>query len=176
MDGIVGINTWKSLGLIYREQKDIDAGVKIINGGLKQYFDVSIPITNAVNSSKSEFASHKGDINWFIGQVKNQGKWNVKRNAQVWSSTLGISTNSYNKSLIFYGRPVVIDDIGNITYGYLGKAAGFSGNILKSGSMAYHIVNHGMSGFENEFSDERYVQLGVDWYNGKDIQVRIGAK
>ena len=63
--------------------------------------------------------------------MKNQGNWNVKRNAKVWSDTLGISANSYNKTVFFYGRPVVIDDIGNITYGYLGRAARFSRRSLK---------------------------------------------
>ena len=77
--------------------------------------------------------------------------------------------------MIFYGRSVVIDDIGNITYGYLGKAAGFSATVLKGGSMGYHILNHGLTDFGNEFSDEAFVQLGVDWYNGKDIQVRFSA-
>lgn len=173
--GVVGAQTWSSMGLIYRTQQDIDAGVEIINGGVKQYFDISVPVTTAVLNSKSDFENHKLDIDWFIGQVKNQGRWNVKRNAQVWSDTLGISTNSYNKTVFFYGRPVVIDDIGNITYGYLGKAAGFPSAVLKGGSMGYHILNHGMTEFKNEFLDEGYIQLGVDWYEGKEIQVRFDA-
>ncbi len=173
--GVVGVQTWSSMGLIYRTQADIDAGVKIVNGGLKQYFDISKPVTSAVESAKSEFANHYLDIDWFIKKVKNAGEWNVKRDANVWAKTLGISKNSYNTTMIFYGRPVVIDDIGNITYGYLGKAAGFSATVLKGGSMGYHILNHGLTDFGNEFSDEAFVQLGVDWYNGKDIQVRFSA-
>ena len=70
---------------------------------------------------------------------------------------------------------MVIDDIGNITYGYLGKAAGFPAVILKGGSMGYHILNHGLTDFDNEFFDEAFVQLGIDWYNGKDIQLRFSA-
>ena len=127
--GVVGAQTWSSLGLIYRTRQDIDAGVQIITVGLKQYFDISMPVATAVQNAKKDFENHKLDVDWFIGQVKNQGRWNVKRNAQVWSDTLGISTNSYNKNMFFYGRPVVIDDIGNISYGYLGKAAGFSGAV-----------------------------------------------
>ena len=174
--GVVGVQTWSSLGLIYRTQEDINAGVQIINGGLKQYFDISSPVTSAVVNSTADFENHKLDSDWFIKQVKNQGPWNVKRNAEIWSKTLGISQNTYNKTVFFYGRPVVIDDIGNITYGYLGKAAGFSSTALKSGSFLYHIANHGLSDFKNEFLDERYVQLGVDWYTGKNIQVRFGVQ
>ena len=176
VDGIVGINTWDSLGLIYRNEKDIEAGVKIVNVGVTQYFDISIPVTNAVSNSKQNFENHKMDITWFIEQVKNNGKWNLKKNEKVWSSTLAISTNSYGQPLIFYGRPVVIDDIGNITYGYLGRAAGFPEIVLKGGSLGYHIKNHGISGMDNEFADEAYVQLGIDWYDGKNIQVRFGSQ
>ena len=174
-DGIVGVKTWSSMGLIYRTKQDVDAGVEIVTVGLKQYFDISKPVTSAVEAAKSEFANHYLDVDWFIKKVKNAGEWNVKRDTGVWAKTFGISENSYNTTMIFYGRPVVIDDIGNITYGYLGKAAGFSATVLKSASMGYHILNHGLNDFGNEFSDEAFVQLGVDWYNGKDIQVRFGA-
>lgn len=163
------------MGLIYRTQDDIDAGVKIVNGGLRQYFDISKPVTSAVEAAKSEFENHYLDADWFKKKVKNDGKWNVKQNADVWAKTLGISKNSYNTTMIFYGRPVVIDDVGNITYGYLGQAAGFSATVLKGCSMGYHIFNHGLTDFDNEFSDETFVQLGVDWYNGKNIQVRFSA-
>lgn len=173
--GIVGKQTWESMGLIFRTQADTSAGVEIVTIGLKQYFDISKPVTSAVEASKSEFAKHHLDINWFIKKVKNAGEWNVKRDAAVWAKTLGISENSYNTTMIFYGRHVVIDDIGNITYGYLGKAAGFPAVILKGGSMGYHILNHGLTDFDNEFFDEAFVQLGIDWYNGKDIQLRFGA-
>ena len=38
------------------------------------------------------------------------------------------------------------------------------------------ILNHGLTGFGNELSDEAFVQLGIDWYNGKDIQLRFSAQ
>lgn len=69
----------------------------------------------------------------------------------------------------------IIVGIFNITYGYLGKAAGFPSAVLKGGSMGYHILNHGMTEFKNEFLDEGYIQLGVDWYEGKEIQARFDA-
>lgn len=34
----------------------------------------------------------------------------------------------------------------------------------------------GRKDFENEFADEYYVQLGFNWYNGTNIQVRYGAQ
>ena len=168
--GVVGVKTWSSLGLIYRTQADIDAGVKIVTIGTKQYFDISKPVTTAVENAKAEFSNHYLNFDWFINQVKNDGDWNVKRDSKVWSQTLGLPIISYNTTMIFYGRLVVIDDIGNITYGYLGRAAGITDDALKAGSFLYHILNHGFSNFENELSDEAYVQLGANWYDGHNIE------
>lgn len=171
--GVVGLQTWKSLGLIYREKKDIEAGVKIVTMNFKQYFDISKPVNDAVYRAKSEFEQHEGDLVWFRAIVGDNGKWNVKRTAEVWADTLGISTNSYNQPLLFYGRPVVIDEIGNITYGYLGKAAGIYDTVLMAGSMGNHIKNHFVYNMNNEMHDEALIQLGINWYNGIDIQARL---
>ena len=43
------------------------------------------------------------------------------------------------------------------------------------GSALNHIKNHGFGDFDNEHQDEKYIQLGIDWYNGVDIQVRFIA-
>ncbi len=174
VDGKTGIQTWKSLGLIYLTNQDEDAGVSIVTLGLKQYFDITKPITKAVSNAVNEFSKNGKDVRWFIRTVKNTGKWNVKRNSSVWSKTLGISENTYDKPLYFYGRTVVIDDIGNITYGYLGAASGYSKEVLCTGSFGYHVINHLWYDIDNEMADERFIKLGVDWYNGKNIQVRFG--
>ena len=125
-EGVVGLTTWQSLGLIYRSQQDINNGVTVVNVGAKQYFDVSKAVEKAVKSDEALFKAHSRDLIWFRSIVGDQGKWNVKRNSAIWSSTLGISAQSYGTTMIFFGRVIVIDDIGNITYGYLGKAADIS--------------------------------------------------
>ena len=172
--GVVGLTTWKHLGLMYREQTDIDAGVQIMTIGAKQYFDISEAVNIAVIRATGEFQNHSGDFEWFRDTVGDYGKWNIKRNAEVWSSTLGISKNSYYYEKMFYGRPVVIDDIGNITYGYLGKAANFSERTLNAGSALNHFKNHGFGDWNNERSDQACIALGVLWYEGYDIQLRYG--
>ncbi len=173
-EGVVGLTTWDSLGLIHRTQADIDAGVTIVNFGAKQMFDISNAVANAVQKDEAEFAQHSGDMEWFINTVKNEGRWNIKKDAKTWSTTLGISQNSYDQEMLFYGRIVCIDDIGNVAYGYLGSAAGISANTLKMGSMGYHILNHSFTKFDNEKEDQGFIQLGVSWYSGNDIQVRFG--
>ena len=173
--GLVGLTTWDHLGLIYRDQQDIDAGVQIRTYGGYQYFDISEAVNLAVIRATGSFQQHKQDVRWFISEVKNEGKWNIKRNADIWSQTLGISARSYYYPLMFYGRNVVVDDIGNITYGYLGTAAGFFEITLKVGSEGYHFFNHGIRGgiksWDNESADQAYVKLGVMWYQGYNINV-----
>ena len=169
--GVVGLTTWQSLGLIYRDQQDIDAGVTIKTIGARQYFDISEAVNIAVIRATGEFQDHEYDFIWFIEKVKNEGEWNIKRNATVWSDTLGISERSYYYPLMFYGRNVVVDDVGNITYGYLGAAAGFAEWMLDAGSGGYHILNHGVMEWDNELADQEKVQLGVLWYQGNDIHV-----
>ena len=166
----------KPQGEAVLDEKDSNAGVRIVVIGNKRYFDISKPVSDAVRSSKSEFKQHSGDLEWFAAMVGDRGKWNVKQSAKIWSSTLGVSEDSYGAALLFYGRVVTIDDIGNITYGYLGKAANISDTMLMVGSMGNHIKNHMFSDFDNEFRDEAYIQLGIDWYNGVNIQVRIDGQ
>lgn len=75
--------------------------------------------------------------------------------------------------MLFFGRVVIIDYIGNITYGYLGKAANILYWLLIGGSALNHVKNHGFSDFDNERQDEGYIKLVIDWYNGADIHVRF---
>lgn len=159
------------MGLIYREQEDINAGVEIVTIGKRQYFDISKAVNNAVYNAKTEFKQHAGDTEWFRSTVGDKGKWNIKQSAEVWSKTLGISQNSYNKTVLFYGRALRMDDIGNITYGYLGKASGYPNWMLTSGSMLNHIKNHGFTDFQNEQLDEQNIMIGINWYNGIDIRL-----
>ena len=47
--GVVGIDTWRSLGLVYRTKSDIAAGITIITKDLKQYKNVTIPLDRALS-------------------------------------------------------------------------------------------------------------------------------
>ena len=166
--GVVGKQTWTSLGLLYREQEDIDAGVKIITIGDKQYFDITDAVIKAVQNEEALFKANAYRVDWFIGQVRNKGKWNVKANPEKWNRALGISVNTYDKPLIFNGRKVVVDDIGNITYGYLGKASGYFDIALDIGSAGYHMWTNRpnvFEGWDNEFADQKQIQVGIDLYN-----------
>ena len=90
----------------------------------------------------------------------------------IWKEALGISANTYDKPLIFNGRQVVVDDIGNITYGYLGKASGYFDIVLDIGSAGYHMLTNVrdknltiFQGWDNEFADQKQIRVGIDLYD-----------
>ena len=51
-----------------------------------------------------------------------------------------------------------------------------SDGLLMFGSMANHVKNHRLSDFNNEFTDETYIRLGINWYNGTNIQMRYSIQ
>ena len=59
-------------------------------------------------------------------------------------------------------RSIMIQDIGNITYGYLGSAAGFMEyDLLWGGDIASGITGYGWT---DSPRDKRYINIGIDWY------------
>lgn len=163
-EGVVGLTTWKSLGLTYRTKMDIDAGVRIVMvGGRKQYKDITIPVANAVAFCKGEFKNHKGDLEWFRATVGDQGKWNIKRDAATWEAAIK-TTFPGDAKMYLGGYLVTRDDVGNITYGYLGRAADIPNFMLMIGSAGNHFGNHYLSKLGNEFYDQGAIQIGVQWY------------
>lgn len=148
VDGIVGINTWKSLGLIYRKVEDINAGITIVTQGLKQYKDVSVPITNALINAEETFKKHRLNFDWFYKQVKPFAPWDIKVD-YIWNDTIAEGTypGSYSTQVILYGEKTTPEAIGNITYGYLGTAAGFTkAMLLQGGDAAANGVNMNVKG------------------------------
>ena len=136
-NGIVGRTTWESLGLIYRTQVDIDAGVTITNIGAKQYKDFTEPINNALTKASEIFQGHIGEFLWFYEQVKQGGPWDIKQK-DSWNRTIASGTypGSISAEVMFDSGITTPEALGNFTYGYLGTAAGFSKAILLDGGDA----------------------------------------
>ena len=159
--GVVGLQTWTSLGLIYRTQKDIEAGVKIKTVDRKQYFDVTIPINNAFWNKGVEAQQHWNNLTWFMGKVNHGKDWDIKR-ADPWKKTVGTTyPGSATTEVYVFGKKFTPEQLGNMLYGYTGQALGLSTEMLITGS-AY--AAGGVD--KNEVLDWYYIQLGIDWYNG----------
>ena len=169
--GVVGLQTWTSLGLTYRTQADIDAGVQIVMiGGRKQYKDVSVPINNALVNASGTFSEHSGDFIWFKNQVNHGADWDIKRK-DPWERTIGSTfPGSYDTKVVLFGILTTPEELGNITYGYLGSAAGFSETILIAGSMyaagVWTMITDG-SARSAEYSDHPAIRQGINWYKGR---------
>ncbi len=176
VDGIVGVKTWSSMGLIYRTQADIDAGVKIFTDGLKQYKDVSVPINNALWKARGSFIDHKYNLKWFYEQVKTGGPWDIKLKDR-WNETIAAETypGSGLTQVMLYGTITTPEALGNITYGYLGTAAGFSQSILLQGGDAaangvqlnLKGVYDGVKGIiisADSQEDKCNIIKGINWY------------
>lgn len=168
--GVVGLQTWTSLGLIYRTPKDIATGVEIVMarnvglGGRKQYKDMSTPVLNALRRDEGDFENHSGDLFWFAAQVGNEGRWNIKRDAKIWEETIGTTFPGYSGQMYFFGILITVEDAGNITYGYLGKAAEISDNALQTGSAVNHAAGHGFNDWGNEAADWGMIAAGISLY------------
>lgn len=169
-EGVVGLTTWKSLGLIYRTQDDINRGLQISLVGHKQYYDVS-KMFNDVLWSSEQFLNSLGPIEkykiWY-DKVDHAGDWDIKVR-KSWDKTFGGSyPGSSNALVVLYGELSTPEKMGNIFYGYTGSVMGFSENVLLSGSV--YAARETLTDFEGvfeEFKDWVSIQRGVIWYKSK---------
>ena len=61
-----------------------------------------------------------------MDQVNHRMPWDIKRE-EPWESTIGTTyPGEHNTQIVFQGRVVTPEMLGNITYGYLGSAASMS--------------------------------------------------
>ena len=148
----------------YLSDNDYDSGVRLVRTEGNWYYDVSIAVNNAVWNDRENFSQHSMDIPWFIEQVGDTGAWNIKMK-ENWEQT--IKTPFPEGQVLFFGEKMYIEQIGNITYGYLGKAAHIPELILFSGSIANNIKNHGVEieSLKNEFRDDVAIARGMAWYD-----------
>jgi RHS repeat-associated protein len=170
LSGTIDISWWRRTGGIYRTVADRDAGVEIATIGFRQYFDISVPVANALVRDVGMFESRSGNnfISknlWFASMVGDAGIWNVKANrGEMWTNTLGISFWGYSTQMRLNGAFVTVEDVGNITYGFLGAAIGFSQSWLNVGSSVNHFGNHGFRNWANERADQANFATGINWY------------
>ena len=173
--GVVGRCTWEYMGLPYLTSEDISNGlsVKIVNR--RAYYDVSSCINNALNNAVRSFKFHNRDFIWFASKVKSKAEWDIKLK-EVWENTIDCKyPGSSNAKVYFYGTLITPEALGNITYGYLGSAAGFTqeellfGGDAAAGGFGFSlngIVNgtKGILGRADSEEDKKNIIYGINWY------------
>ncbi|MDF9844557.1 MULTISPECIES: polymorphic toxin type 44 domain-containing protein [unclassified Paenibacillus] len=96
----------------------------------------------------------------FVAKVKSGAPWDYKL------------PYGYSKKWLFGGITTTGEDLGNIHYGYVGRAAGFSELVLKSAAGAYQIYSGTYHvGWYNSYfddpTDQAAIQRGFNyWSNG----------
>jgi len=141
---------------------------------LNEHGDVAqLPVGNALIRDVGMFEDRRGDgfiskNSWFASKVVNKGAWNLKYredDGNHWEETLGIPFWGYQTEMVLDGYFVRVEDVGNITYGYLGTAVGFSQSWLNTGSSVNHFAGHGVTQWDNERADQANFAIGINWYN-----------
>ena len=148
-----------------------DVGIAIKDN--KLYYDITTPVGNALIRDVGMFEDRRRDgfiskNSWFASKVVNKGAWNLKYredDGNHWEETLGIPFWGYQTEMVLDGYFVRVEDVGNITYGYLGTAVGFSQSWLNTGSSVNHFAGHGVTQWDNERADQANFAIGINWYN-----------
>lgn len=87
------------------------------------------PILNGLAEKNAQLAArHAGEseaykLAWWVAMVKSGAPWDLKNADPVWK----------NDKLMYGGKPLRSDDMGNIHYGYVGSAL-FCDDVLKYGA------------------------------------------
>ncbi len=108
-----------------------------------------------VDSEQGTYPIGTGE--YFASRVKSNGIWDYKR-------TYG-TKNQYD----FNKWTMTGEDIGNMHYGYVGRAAGFSENLLKTAAGAYQIYSgtSTVKWYDSYFddpNDQIWIQYGFNLF------------
>jgi RHS repeat-associated protein len=147
---------------------DRNAGVAVsrINGML--YKDFTNPIDKALINAEPEFKKHRLDFGWFKDQVNHGKPWDIKV-PESWNKTIADDTfpGRYDTKIVVDGALRTPEELGNMTYGYLGTAAGFRQWVLLAGGDYADGGIWGVITSSDSATDKEFIKLGVQWYKNK---------
>ena len=127
------------------------------------------------------------ELIWFYQQVTHKGPWDLKVD-ESWEKTIGIKPiprfglAGANEYFYFSGKYVNREELGNITYGYLGKAMNYPDTILYIGggvaaqgkNFGEMILNALISGdflnppyYGDSKEDHEFIEFGINLYKNK---------
>ncbi|MGG0754907.1 polymorphic toxin type 44 domain-containing protein [Brevibacillus laterosporus] len=98
----------------------------------------------------------------FASKVKSRGEWDYKRE-------YGTRTSYYFDSHFLYG-----EDLGNMHYGFVGRAAGFSKKILKvaAGAVQIYSGTSYIGWYDSYFDDpedQEWIIFGIDMFDDNSL-------
>ena len=92
------------------------------------YFDLPREIRDVINQA------HYNVLVWFYQQVDHGKPWDIKVE-RVWEETIGIPFPGDGNKIIFRGIVQTPEQLGNLTYGYIGATLGIPFEVLLAGSV-----------------------------------------
>lgn len=108
-------------------------------------------------------------LNYFYDMVKSNGEWDYKLE-ENWVRDIKVDYLGNDGKFIYNGKVTTAEDFGNIHYGFVGTAMGFSPEILFIGGgyakvgISFKIFFEPYYG--DDVNDHLAVQRGIDMYNG----------
>ena len=125
------------------------------------------------------------ELGWFFTQVTHRGPWDLKVD-ESWRKTIGIEPipaygvkGKPNEKFLFSGKAVNREELGNITYGYLGKAMNFpdviiylGGGVAAQGKNLKDMIINSAKNLEvlkppyygDSKDDHEWVEFGINLY------------
>ena len=100
----------------------------------------------------------------FYWRVKRDAQWDIKRK-DPWTGTIGTPyPGARTMPVVYHGHVLTLEDLGNLTYGILGRERGIPLIVLIGGS--YYAADFPIFGSEseNEFNDWQYIYYGYEFY------------
>ena len=90
----------------YIGPEDYAAGVRLAYTNGNFYYDVSIPVNNALDRDRGLFEQNGNDLSWFSTMVGDNGVWNLKYYDSVtgyssWENTIGVTFPGYGPLMLF---------------------------------------------------------------------------
>ena len=131
--------------------------------------DVTNEVNDMMYSNEQMFSEHYRDFYWFAQNVKTDSLVDVKNSVPDI-----FARPDYSYHIIYNGEIMRGDASGNIIYGYLGTASGFSEYELLSGAGLYQIYSDRKNPFDffkgyygDNIGDGEQIIYGISLYYQK---------
>ena len=116
----------------------------------------------------SKTLSQMAALKYFKDQVNHKQEWDYKRE-EIWEQEFDVPYLGTQGKFIFNGEVITTEDFGNIHYGYVGKAMGFSDELLYMGGGYAHcgvnpLVLVGPY-YCDDPNDHKAIKKGIDMWN-----------
>lgn len=104
-------------------------------------------------------------VTYFIEKVRTKGPWDYK-----WQ---------YTGKYIYQGRKCTGEDLGNMHYGYIGRAGGFAPKLLETAAGAYQVKEWNtrfewISSYFDDPNDQAWIKFGIQLWDNKSLPKGFG--